>query len=1332
MRGTPVFQSAKYPVVRMPGTKIDPSTIIDVDSDDSMCGEEKKEEAEAPMDPAVIGSTRLSTTISPFTPRGYLKLIENTGNDVSMYPELVSTQYPELVRSLSSYLKLDLMLHQRHALCWMTQMERLPGFGINSIIWEERTFLDGGRYYYSPALGQIRLNRPPVTVGGCVADEMGLGKTLQMLSLIASSLDDLKREARSGGCRKTHATLIIVPPALVMQWCSEIKKSCGDALHVGVMDVNGSSTPDVRSGGSGDDIVVTTYSALEHSNTSKFLASRSWGRVVLDEQQEIRSSTTKIAQNCEGLDCHRRWMLSGTPIFEGIQDLRGELNFLRLVPYAAKHEDGFFDFSIMSHWAQQSEHGLETLRVLGLLILRRSKGMTICRTGQSIMEQRKLTVELIGVAQSASERALYCWFEYLVSQELQRTNEASDTKKNLQSRALCLRLLREICFSAVMINGGMGVASQMKVLNALYRRILARDEKQKEQTHRHKKKKAESMRVMSPAEALRYLSQAERNANVGDEFISDQQFSRGQGATSRVRAAEDIEDQVKRAHDLVSEASKKEKDARSKRARSHWHLALELITTGALCESLSDVSPIVFLWKLRSLCIKSGDGGGRSIGIAPFLFRGWRPRLSFAEDLLATNPSFHWARPGCLLLENIPPQVSIDDVREALYEASRKEPRARMNLKALRKRLEKVKGEPNKARIQTQIVETENQLPEAVEYDQQLRQPSVMACPLLSATTENWKAYVQVSDCEDIIRQAKSRTGISLKSSDAVPHVQSAQEKAQEQFIQADAEQNVHPCAANIKKKADAQKALEIAKLGLTIKSESTPFHSSIHVLLSRASRSLRGPAPRSKSALLEGSYANIAHATESLEQALTRLQHGQSTLTRLMPALSRGVPQDGQKSAYDTLECLRRNEFGGNHCLCPICQMTFGENAGEDPKEVGKIVAMLFCGHFYCIKCIDHHIHVEISRNRVLNCPICRAGFSPGSDVMHIDHLADDDEEVTIKRQEAKRKVREASVILSTSEGVLPPELWNSLFLSIDLPAHVSTSPHHRHTALRRDVLAHFRAATGMEIDCARSSQLAVVEDDAHAGLSTKIQALLRDLPLGEHAVVFSSSKEGVLHLSAVIKSKGITCFGLYTGQDTTVTEYAVSSWTSAAVDSFKAGPVLVIQAGAAASGLTLTAASKMFLMEPFSRQEEEQQAYARCHRYGQKKDVHVKVYFAPVSIESRLLRWRKRSVDENMAATGDGTNYIFSQLDSDVDDGCDETMDVKDGEEYKHEEDDDKIDGDGEVDSPELAEDNLRTQFLLGLIDEDGNPTGEAPNNGGYPHAAEARASARRFVLD
>lgn len=48
----------------------------------------------------------------------------------------------------------------------MKQMEGLEGFGINSILWEEREFLDGGNYYYSPALGQIRLTMPPRTVGG--------------------------------------------------------------------------------------------------------------------------------------------------------------------------------------------------------------------------------------------------------------------------------------------------------------------------------------------------------------------------------------------------------------------------------------------------------------------------------------------------------------------------------------------------------------------------------------------------------------------------------------------------------------------------------------------------------------------------------------------------------------------------------------------------------------------------------------------------------------------------------------------------------------------------------------------------------------------------------------------------------------------------------------------------------------------------------------------------------------------------------------------------------------------------------------------------------------
>lgn len=138
----PVFQSSKYPIVTMPGAEkcID---VNDNDGDMSMGGEEKKvEDEDVPMDPTVIGSTRESKTISPFTPRGLLKLMENTGNDISMVCLLRSLvgpslfvasshckeisryihlllQYPELAQKLAPYLKLDLMLHQKHALCWM-------------------------------------------------------------------------------------------------------------------------------------------------------------------------------------------------------------------------------------------------------------------------------------------------------------------------------------------------------------------------------------------------------------------------------------------------------------------------------------------------------------------------------------------------------------------------------------------------------------------------------------------------------------------------------------------------------------------------------------------------------------------------------------------------------------------------------------------------------------------------------------------------------------------------------------------------------------------------------------------------------------------------------------------------------------------------------------------------------------------------------------------------------------------------------------------------------------------------------------------------------------
>ena len=790
-----------------------------------------------------------------------------------------------------------------------------------------------------------------------------LGKTIETLALIASSLDELKIEAKNGGEGCTHTTLIIVPPALVAQWVKEIQKTCGDKLVVDVLDANTNEkviNSQVNSSGTGCDILITTYSALDRPKPSQYLANWSWGRIVLDEQQEIRSSTTKIAKNCESLVCHRRWMLSGTPLFEGVQDLRGELNFLRLSPYAAKWEDGFFDFSIMNHWNVQSSHGLETLRILGLLILRRSKDMTLCQTGASIMNQKRLTVDFVSVEQTDSERALYCWLESVVSQEVSRkdSTESKENKQSLQSKSLCLRLLREVCFSPVMINGGLGVQSQMKVLNGLYRKILAREEQLHQLTDGHRNKRTETTRTMSPLEALRFLSQADKAVNVQEGFVSDQRVGRGQGVSNRTRATEDIGQLVADAQTLVNESTKKRVSSKQTIARKRWQLALELVTTGVLGDedSLSRVKPSIRnLWKWRSIFI-----GLEAQLDNPCLLRGWRPQPSFAKQLLVSNPTFRWASPGCLQLDNIPAEVSFDEVTTAVFGGSKKEPRVRAKIASLQKSKEKAKGSSKKQDIQAKITEAEELLQEAIAYDNQLQRPQVVK--VSSSSLENWQAYVLLADDgKEFDRNAKSKAGISISSATAVPHIEAEKKKAKERFDQCEAEYNVHPSTKHKNDKIEAKKLLEVANLGLTMSYDTSAVASTTsNVVVSQAmGGGLRGIAPPSKAGMINGCNNSIEQATEKLERAMVKLREGESTLSRLLPIMARGVEDVGQKSAYEVLEALRKQKF--SETQCSICLGPFGDNADEDPEKVAKIVSMIVCGHFFCNGCLDTHIHSAI-----------------------------------------------------------------------------------------------------------------------------------------------------------------------------------------------------------------------------------------------------------------------------------------------------------------------------------------------------------------------------------
>jgi hypothetical protein len=185
---------------------------------------------------------------------------------------------------------------------------------------------------------------------------------------------------------------------------------------------------------------------------------------------------------------------------------------------------------------------------------------------------------------------------------------------------------------------------------------------------------------------------------------------------------------------------------------------------------------------------------------------------------------------------------------------------------------------------------------------------------------------------------------------------------------------------------------------------------------------------------------------------------------------------------------------------------------------------------------------------------------------------------------------------MLQESNGQLSPQVWDQLYQAIDEPEGISSSLDHRVSAIPRHFLVHLRASiNGLPVLCRTNCQPMSLVETCDC-LSSKVKTLVRDLPSNERSVVVSCSKATIEHLDWVLTALGIGHRALFMGQKVESTEAALREWQSTNLGEGERTqplfPVLLVQAGAAASGLTLTAVCRIFLMEPFLRQSEEQQA--------------------------------------------------------------------------------------------------------------------------------------------
>ncbi len=70
----------------------------------------------------------------------------------------------------------------------------------------------------------------------------------------------------------------------------------------------------------------------------------------------------------------------------------------------------------------------------------------------------------------------------------------------------------------------------------------------------------------------------------------------------------------------------------------------------------------------------------------------------------------------------------------------------------------------------------------------------------------------------------------------------------------------------------------------------------------------------------------------------------------------------------------------------------------------------------------------------------------------------------------------------------------------------------------------------------------------------------------------------------------------------------------------------VFLLTIRAAGAGLTLTAASQVFMLDPCLNPAAAAQAMSRVHRIGQRSEVHVHHLVMTNTVEEKILAWRER----------------------------------------------------------------------------------------------------------
>ena len=354
-------------------------------------------------------------------------------------------------------------------------------------------------FYVNPYSGELSLLFPRQEqhcLGGILADEMGLGKTIQMLSLIHTHKSDAAMEARQSNRLVSsinqlprlpsvqgrdairdapYTTLVVAPMSLLAQWQSEAENASKEGTLKSMVyygteknadlpalccEANAANAPDVIITSYG--VVLSEFTQIASKNgdraSSRGLFSLNFFRVILDEAHSIKNRQSKTARACYEIAAKHRWVLTGTPIVNKLEDLFSLVRFLRVEPW--NNFSFWRTFITVPFESKDYMRALDVVQtVLEPLVMRRTKDMKT-PDGTPLVDLPPKQIELVDIELSEAERNVYDYVFTRAKRTFFANVEAGTVMKAFTSIFAQILRLRQSCCHPILVRNQEIVAEE--------------------------------------------------------------------------------------------------------------------------------------------------------------------------------------------------------------------------------------------------------------------------------------------------------------------------------------------------------------------------------------------------------------------------------------------------------------------------------------------------------------------------------------------------------------------------------------------------------------------------------------------------------------------------------------------------------------------------------------------------------------------------------------------------------------------------------------------------------------------------------------------------------